>query len=82
MRAMWSVQVGVVVAAAALGMLLVSFRFDAETGEGLFAMGAIGLCLGAGFVASALVSAYLSRRLGLWRPDAGPTPGEPVEEVG
>ncbi|HEX2254468.1 MAG TPA: hypothetical protein VHQ65_14460 [Thermoanaerobaculia bacterium] len=70
-RTLWSVQIGVVVAAGALGMLLVSLRSDAETAQALFALGAIGLCLGAGFIASAVVSMILSRRLGLWAPPAG-----------
>ncbi len=65
-RIMWSIQIGVVVAAGALGMLLVSLRFGGETGQGLFAMGAIAFCVGAGFVGSAIVSLILSRRLGMW----------------
>lgn len=65
-RVMRSVQIGVVLAAAGFGMLLVSLRFDGETAEGFFALGGIAFCLGAGFVASALVAILLSRRLGLW----------------
>lgn len=60
---LWSIQIGIVIAAAAVGMLIVSGRFTDETGQGLFAMGVIGLCVGAGFVGSALVSMFLSRRL-------------------
>ena len=67
-RVLWSIQIGVVVAVAALGMLLVSARFDGETAQGLFALGAIGLSIGLGFVAAAAVSLVLSRRLGLWPP--------------
>ena len=66
-RIMKSIQLGVIVAVAALGMLLVSLRFDGETGEGLFALGAIAFTVGAGFIASAVVSMKLSRRLGLLR---------------
>jgi hypothetical protein len=66
-RIMWSIQVGVVVMAAALGLLLVSLRFDGETSQGFFAIGAIVFCIGGGFIASALVSMALSRRLGLWQ---------------
>lgn len=65
-RVVWSIQAGVVVATAALGMLLVSLRYSAEAGQGLFAMGMIGLCVGLGFIGSAAVSLILSRRLGLW----------------
>ena len=69
-RMLWSVQVGVVVVAAAIGLLIVSNRFDAETSQGLFAMGVIALCVGGGFIASAVISLVLSRRLGLWRGPA------------
>lgn len=67
-RVLWSIQIGVVVAVGALGMLLVSIPFDGESAKALFVLGAIGFCLGAGFVASAAVSLFLSRRLGLWEP--------------
>ena len=69
-RVMLSIQVGVVVTAAAVGMLLVSLRLD-EGADGLFALGAIGFCLGAGFIASALISLFLSRRLGDFENDPG-----------
>lgn len=75
-RVMWSIQIGVIVAAGAIGMLIVSFRLEKEASAGLFALGAIGLCVGAGFVASALVSIYLSRRLGpSGDPSLPPEPG-------
>ncbi|HVE70415.1 MAG TPA: hypothetical protein VNI54_03530 [Thermoanaerobaculia bacterium] len=67
-RVLWSIQAGVVIAAGALGMLLVSLRFDKETGGDLFALGVIGFFLGAGFIISALVSLGLSRRLGMGQP--------------
>lgn len=66
-RVLWSIQLGIVVAAGAVGMLLVSNRFDKESSQGLFAIGVIGLCIGAGFVASAIVSILVSRRLGAWQ---------------
>ena len=70
-RVIWSVQLGVVVAAASLGILLVSGRFEKEAAQEMFALGMIGVCIGAGFIASAVVSIFLSRRLGLWQsPDA------------
>ena len=65
-RILWSIQIGVVVAAAAVGLLFLSWRLGGESGEGLFALGVVALCVGGGFVASALVSWKLSRRLGLW----------------
>ncbi|HEX8254601.1 MAG TPA: hypothetical protein VF846_15770 [Thermoanaerobaculia bacterium] len=61
------VQIGVVMAAAALGLLLVSLRYSQNEGQGLFALGAIALCIGFGFIGSAAVTIFLSRRLGLWQ---------------
>lgn len=73
-RVMWSVQIGVVVAAAAVGLIIVSTRFAGETTQGLFAIGMIALMVGVGFIASAAVSLFLSRRLGLWQaPEADNT---------
>lgn len=69
-RVLWSIQIGVVVAAGAVGMLLVSLRYPGESGQGLFALGAIALCVGLGFIVSAAVTIFLSRRLGLWSPAA------------
>lgn len=69
-RATWSVQIGVIIAAAAVGMLIVSGRMDKESAEGFYALGVIGLCIGGGFVLSAIVSLFLSRRLGVWQAAA------------
>ncbi|MFP5246481.1 MAG: hypothetical protein ACLGH0_07275, partial [Thermoanaerobaculia bacterium] len=66
-RILWSVQLGVVVMAGGIGLLIVSSRFDRETAHGLFAFGMIALSIGIGFIASALVSLFLSRRLGIWQ---------------
>ena len=68
-RILWSVQLGVVIAIVGLGMLLLSAVFDQESSQGLFALGAIALCVGIGFIASAAVSLKLSRRHG--RGEAG-----------
>lgn len=69
-RVIWSIQIGVVVSAGALGMLLVSLRLDKEAAQELFALGMIGFCIGIGFVASAVVAMVLSRRLGNWQQQA------------
>lgn len=76
-RIMWSIQVGVIVAAGALGMLLVSGRFEKEAAQELFALGMIAFSIGAGFIVSAFVSIILSRRLGLWK-DPNAADAEPV----
>lgn len=67
-RVLWSIQLGVVIAVGALGLLLASTTFSDDSAQGLFAMGVIALSIGAGFIASAMVSLSLSRRLGLLQP--------------
>ena len=67
-RILWSVQVGIVLAAGALGMLFVSGRVEEEVAQPFFALGILGLTLGAGFVASAGASIVLSKRMGLIEP--------------
>jgi hypothetical protein len=79
-RILWSVQIGVVAAIVGLGMLLLSAVFEKDASQGLFALGAIALCVGAGFIASAAVSLYLSRRLGLW--EDGGAPPEALDGTG
>ena len=69
-RVMLSIQAGVVIAAGALGMLVVSGRFDRDTGSDLFALGMIGFSIGAGFIVSALISLFLTKRLGAWQQPA------------
>ncbi len=75
-RALASIQLGVIIAAGAIGMLFVSGRFDTDTAHGFYALGVIGLCIGGGFIAAAVVSIVLSRRLGLWQGPAGAPAGE------
>lgn len=62
-RVIGSVQIGVILAAGAIGALVVSGRYADETGQGLFALGVIGLCVGGGFIVSGIVSMFLARRL-------------------
>ena len=81
-RVIWSIQIGVIAVAAALGMLLISLRFEGENAHGLFALGAIAFSIGVGFIASAVVSIVLSRRLGLWTGGAEETPATRVDESG
>ena len=63
-RIFWSMQAGIVLSALGIGAILVSNRFE-EIGEVIFAQGAVILSIGIGFVASAAVSFFLSKRLGL-----------------
>lgn len=80
-RVLWSIQLGVIIAAGALGMILVSFRFEGETAQGLFAMGAIAFSVGAGFIASAMVSIAMARRLSGWQEPGSATQG-PLDDAG
>ena len=64
-RILWSLQAGVVLGTAALGILFVSGRVIEEISQPLFALGVLVLALGTGFVVSAAASFFLSRRLGL-----------------
>lgn len=73
-RVIRTVQIGVTVAAGALGVLITSTRFSSEEGAPLFALGMIALFIGLGFIASAAVSIILSKRLGLLR-DGGSDDG-------
>jgi len=64
-RIMWSVQIGLVLAAGAVGLILVSRRLIEEVAQIFFAAGVLALALGVGFVVSAAASLLLSQRLGL-----------------
>lgn len=82
-RVLWSVQVGVVLAALGLGVLFVSRAALPEVADGLRVIGILGLSLGAGFVLSAIVAYALSSRMGLLEQrsapggDAVPSPALP-----
>jgi hypothetical protein len=79
-RILWSVQVGVVLSAGALGLLYVSGRVIDEVAQPLFAIAVLALAIGAGFVVSAGASFVLSRRLGLFEPPLAPR--EHIEGAG
>jgi hypothetical protein len=64
-RILWSVQAGVVLAAAGLGLLYVSSRFTDEPAQFFMVVGVVTIALGAGFMMSAVAAYVLSRRLGL-----------------
>jgi hypothetical protein len=67
-RILWSVQAGVVLAIAGLGLLYVSSRFTEEPAEFFMVIGVITIALGVGFMMSAVAAYALSRRLGLMEP--------------
>jgi hypothetical protein len=67
-RILWSVQVGIVVAAAGLGLWLAKNGVIDEVAQPLQVISILAMALGAGFVASAFASYALSRQLGLVQP--------------
>lgn len=70
-RVLWSVQVGIVLAAAGMGLKIVSFTaIDKDVSQPLAAMGILGIAIGIGFIVAAAASFVLSRRLGLWQAPA------------
>jgi hypothetical protein len=72
-RILWSVQVGLVLAAFGIGLAMVSKRISADVSEPLQALGVLGIALGLGFVISAIISYMISQRLGLIEPKAAQT---------
>jgi hypothetical protein len=74
-RIMWSMQLGVVLLVAGLGLLFLSGRALFEIQEIFYIAGCMATAVGAGFLVSAVAAYVLSRRLGLLdRPDRH-TPG-------
>jgi len=72
-RILWSIQTGLVVAAAGLGLQWVARGVDKDAGQPLYALGVVALCVGIGFVISAVVSFIMSRRLHLLEVPEAPT---------
>lgn len=64
-RIMLSVQIGLLLIAGAIGLLLVSHRAIEEVREMLASMAILAFCLGVGSVVSSMASYVLSKRLGL-----------------
>ncbi len=80
-RILWSVQAGVVLAVAGLGLLFVSGRVIPEVAEALWVFGVLALALGLGFVFSAFVAYFISRRMGLFEPLFGRYAQPPTDAV-
>ena len=81
-RVLWSMQAGVVLAVAGLGLLLVSRTAIPEVAPGLSGMGILTVALGIGFVLSAVVAYVLSRRMGLLPPPSDLRIELPAVETG
>jgi hypothetical protein len=73
-RMLWSIQLGIVVLVAGVGLQIVSYRLSdyADAVAGFQVTAGIVIALGIGFILSSLGSYLLSRRLGLMDPS--PTP--------
>jgi hypothetical protein len=69
-RILWSVQVGLILAAGGVGMQFVSRSVEKPVSQPLTAMGVLAVAIGIGFLVSAFVSYLLSKRLGLIGPGA------------
>jgi hypothetical protein len=72
-RILWSVQAGLVLAMAGIGLQYASGRVTADASEPLMTIGILALMLGTGFILSAFVAYLLSKRLGLFEPHAAST---------
>jgi hypothetical protein len=64
-RILWSVQVGVVIAFAGIGLFVARNIMMEEVAQVLYVLSILAMSLGLGFVVSALVAYFLSQRLGL-----------------
>ncbi|HUP04403.1 MAG TPA: hypothetical protein VMU19_10465 [Bryobacteraceae bacterium] len=64
-RILWSVQAGVVLAAAGIGLKLIGMQIRGDASQPFGAMGLLAMALGLGFALSAIISYVISRRLGL-----------------
>jgi hypothetical protein len=69
-RILWSVQGGIVLMAAGIGLQVVSARVADDAAQPLHALGVLGIALGLGFLVSAIISFVISQRLGLIEPPA------------
>jgi hypothetical protein len=67
-RILWSVQAGLVMVAAGIGLYMASGRFAGNDAKPLEVFGVLGIALGIGFVISAIISFVISKQLGLIEP--------------
>ena len=66
-RVLWSVQIGIVLAAAGAGLQIVSWSADKDVSGPLSGVSVLAVAIGIGFVGAAAVSYILSRKLGIWQ---------------
>jgi hypothetical protein len=78
-RILWSVQAGLVLAAAGLGLQYVAGHVEAKVTQPIYAMGILAVALGVGFILSAVVAYVLSKRLGLFEPAVGNVKSESLK---
>jgi hypothetical protein len=71
-RILWSVQVGVIMALAGIGLFVAKGTVVEEAAQVLQVIAILAIAVGVGFVLSALVSYLLSQRLGLLDPHPRP----------
>ncbi len=78
-RIMWSLQAGLVLCAAGVGLMLASGRMTDDSYLPLEIMGILAVALGVGFAVSAAVSFLLSHKMGLLDPASQKRQPEPPE---
>jgi hypothetical protein len=71
-RILWSLQLGVVLLVAGIGLLFLSGRAIPEAQEFFYVAGCMATAIGAGFLVSSAAAYGLSRRLGLLDRPSGP----------
>jgi hypothetical protein len=64
-RILWSLQAGLVLAAAGLGLQYAAGGLEVSAAQTLHVLGVLGLALGLGFIGSAVASYLISSRMGL-----------------
>jgi hypothetical protein len=64
-RILWSVQAGLVLASAGIGLLFIKRHVMDDVAQMMFAMGTLGVSIGIGFALAAVASYLISQRLGL-----------------
>jgi hypothetical protein len=71
-RILWSLQAGLVLAAAGLGLQYAAGGLDVSAAQTLHVLGVLGLALGLGFIGSAVASYLISSRMGLLQKSDAP----------